>query len=61
MNISLIKNDDKYLFRRLLKSFARLKNDVWTLNPEWQCSVCSENHVPEACELRTNNCLLCDG
>lgn len=43
MNFSLIKNDDKYLFRRLLKSFAKLKNDVWTLDQEWQCFVCSKN------------------
>lgn len=40
MRCSQIKDNDKYLFRRLLKSFAKLHNDVWTLREEWLCTVC---------------------
>lgn len=51
----MIKDDDKYLFRRLLKSFAKLKNDVWTLNKEWICSVCcrigaGKHTLPGVCQ-----------
>lgn len=30
-----IKNQDKYLFRRLLKGFAVYRKDIWTLRKEW--------------------------
>ena len=32
---SQIKNQDKYLFRRLLKGFATYKDDIWVLRKEW--------------------------
>ena len=44
MRCSQIRDNDKYLFRRLLKSFAELHNDVWTLREEWICFVCWHIH-----------------
>ena len=42
-----INSQDKYVFRRLLKGFASVKNDIWTLKEEWkQWVVCYQNVCP---------------